>query len=72
MGVKSGMVEGTEGPFLHATFHCHMCNDKGIGTPKQIFLLTFDQNEEYKCPQRRIPCAIFRKFAEFAPRFRMC
>ena len=35
------------------------------------FLLRFDRNLEYKRPQGRIPCAIFTKFAEFEPHFRM-
>jgi len=35
------------------------------------FLLRFhQQNVEYKRPGR-IPCAIFAKFEEFVPRFRM-
>jgi len=38
---------GGEGP-LHAKFHPHRCNDKGIGHPKLKFLLRFDQNVEYK------------------------
>ena len=55
MGVKFGM----EGPLR--------ANDKGIGPPKLKLLLIFDQIVEYK----RSPCAIFPKFAEFVPRFRM-
>ena len=55
------------GPLLHAKFHPHRCNDKGVGPPKLKFLLRFDQNVEYKS----IPCAIFTKFAEFVPHFRM-
>ena len=36
-GVKLGMNEGTEG-LLHAKFHPHRHNDKGIGPPKtEIF-----------------------------------
>ena len=50
MGVKFGKKEGTEGPLLHAKFHLHRCNDKGIGPPKLKFLLSFDQNVEYKRP----------------------
>jgi len=56
------MEEGTL-PLLHAKFHPHRCNDKGVGPPKLKFLLRFDQNVEYKRPQGRIPCAIFTKFA---------
>ena len=32
---------------LHAKFHPHRCNDKGIGAPKLKFLLRFDQNVQY-------------------------
>jgi len=46
--------------------------NKGIGPLKLKILLIFGQNVEYKyAPQGRIPCAIFTKFAEFVPRFRM-
>ena len=71
MGVKFGMEEGTEGPILHAKFHPHRCNDKGVGLPKLKFLLRFDRNLEYKRPAWRVPCAIFIKFAEFVHHFRM-
>jgi len=50
MGVKFGKKEGTEGPLLHAKFHLHRCNDKGIGPPKLKFLMRFDENVEYKRP----------------------
>jgi len=52
------------GDRLRAKFHPHRCNDKGVGPPKLKFLLRFD-------PQGRIPCAIFIKFAEFVPYFRV-
>ena len=39
---------GTEGPLLHAKFHLHRCNDKGVGPQELKFLLRFDQNVEYK------------------------
>jgi len=32
------------GGAIHATFHPHRCNDKGVGPPKLKFLLRFDQN----------------------------
>ena len=70
MGVKFGVEEGTEDPLLHAKFHPHWCNNKGIVPPKLKFLLRFDQNVEYKRPAGDIPCAIFTKFADFVPRFR--
>ena len=50
MGVKFGTEEGTEGSLLHAKFHPHHCNDKGVGHPKLQFLLRYDQNVEYKRP----------------------
>jgi len=61
------------GRLLHAKCHPNRCNDKGIGSPKLTFLLRFDQNVEYKRPAGAypLPCAIFTKFAEFEPRFRM-
>ena len=71
MGVKFGTEERTQGPLLRAKFHPHRCNDKGIGPLKLKFLLIYGQNVEYKRPQGRIPYAIFTKFAEFVPRFRM-
>jgi len=69
MRVKFGTEEGTKGPRLCAKFHPHRCNDKGIGPPKQKFLLRFNQNVEYKRPAGTKPCAIFTKFAAFVPRF---
>ena len=59
------------GDFLHAKFNPNRCNGWGIVAPKLKFLLRFDQNVEYKRPAGGIPCAIFIKFAEFVPRFRM-
>jgi len=50
MGVKFGMEEGNEGPLLHAKFHPHRSNDKGVGPQKLKFLLRFDRNVEYKRP----------------------
>jgi len=38
------------GPLLHAKFHLHRCNDKGVGPQKLKFFLRFDQNVEYKRP----------------------
>jgi len=38
-----------------AKFRPHRCNDKGIETSKLTFLLRFDQNVEYKCPEGRHP-----------------
>jgi len=38
--------EGTFGTEDETKFHPHRCNGKGIGPPKLIFLLTFDQHVE--------------------------
>ena len=67
MGVKFGMEEGTYtsvstyGPLLHAKFHPHRCNDKGVGPPKLKFLLRFDRNVEYKRPAGAYPLRNFHK-----------
>ena len=58
MGVKFGVEEGTEGPLLHAKFHPHRCNDKGVGPTKLKFLLRFDQNVEYKRPAGAYPLRV--------------
>jgi len=46
MRVKFGIEEGTflSSMPLHAKFHPHRCNDKGVGPPKLKFLLRFDQS----------------------------
>ena len=74
MGVKFGTEEGPKVPssLLRAKFQPHRCNGKGIGPTKLTFLLRFDQNVEYiNDPQGLTPCAIFIKFAEFVPLFRV-
>jgi len=43
-GVKFDMEKGSKGSLLHAKFHPHQCNDKGIGPPKLSFFLRFGQN----------------------------
>jgi len=55
------MEEGTEGPVLHAKFHTHRCNYKGVGPQKLKFLLRFDQNVEYKRPAGAHPLHDFHK-----------
>ena len=52
---------GSFGPLLHAKFHPHRCNDKGVGPPKLKFLLRFDQNVEYKRPAGAYPLRDFHK-----------
>ena len=49
------------GPLLHAKFHPHRCNDKGVGLQKLKFLLRFDQNVEYKRPAGAYPLRNFHK-----------
>ena len=61
MGVKFGMEEGTFGSLLHATFHPHRCNDKGVGPPELKLLLRFDRNVEYKRPAGAYPLLNFHK-----------
>jgi len=63
MGVKFGVEEWIEGP-LHAKFHTHRCNDKGIGPPKLKFLVRFDQNVEW-----HIHCKIFYKICRICISF---
>ena len=63
-----GDQRSPHGPLLHAKFHPHLCNGKGVGPQKLKILLRFDRN---LAPQGRIPCVIFTKFAEFVPHFRM-
>ena len=67
-GVKFGIEEGT-GPLLHAKFHPHRFNDKGVGPPKLIFLLRFDQNVEYKRPAGAYPLRDFHKICSVCTSF---
>ena len=54
MGVKFGAL-------LHAKFHPHRRNNKGIGPRKLKCLLRFDQNVEYKRPAGVYPLRDFHK-----------
>ena len=58
------------GPLLHAKFHPHRCKDKGIGPPKQKFLLIFDQNVEYKRPVGAYPLHDFYKICRICTSFK--
>jgi len=69
MGVKFAVEEGTEGPLLHAKFHPHRCNDKGVGPQKLKFLLRFDQNVEYKRPAGAYPLRDFHKICRICTSF---
>jgi len=55
MVVTFGTEEWTEDPLLHAKFHPHRCNDKGVGPQKLKILLRFFQNVEYKRPAGAYP-----------------
>ena len=46
--MKFGKAEWTKGPFLHAKFHPHRCNDNSVGSPKLKMLQKFYQILEYK------------------------
>jgi len=62
------MEEGTKGPLLHAKFHPHRCNNKGVGPSKLKFLLRFDQHVEYKRPTGAYPLGDFHKICNvFTP-----
>jgi len=52
------------GDLLHAKFHPHRCNDKGVGPPKLKLLLRFDQNVEYKRPAGAYPLRDFNKILQ--------
>jgi len=65
-GVKFGMEEGN---FLHAKFHPHRCNSKGVGPPKLKFLLGFDRNVEYKRPAGAYPLRDFHKICRVCTSF---
>jgi len=69
MGVKFGMEEGIFGPLLHAKFHPHRCNDKGVGPPKLKFLFRFDRNVEYKRPAGAYPLRDFHKICRVCNAF---
>ena len=58
------------GPLLHAKFHPHRCNDKGVGTQNLNFYSDLTEMWNINAPQGRIPCAIFTKVAQFVPHFR--
>ena len=47
----------------------HRCNDKGVGPPKLKFLLTFDQNVEYKRPAGAYPLRDFHKICRVCTSF---
>ena len=57
------------GPLLHAKFHPHRCNDKGVGPQKLKFLLRFDQNVEYKRPAGAYPLHDFHKICRVCTPF---
>ena len=54
---------------LHAKFHPHGCNDKGVGPPKLKFLVTFDRNLEHKRPAGAYPLRDFHKICRVCTSF---
>ena len=60
---------GGFGPLLHAKFHPHRCNDKGVRPPKLKFLLRFDQNVEYKRPAGAYPLRDFHNICRICTSF---
>ena len=60
-----------QGGLLHAKFHPHQCNDKGVGPPKLRFLLRFDRNVEYKRPAGAYPLRDFHKICRVCTSFRV-
>ena len=60
---------GDLGPLLHAKFHPHWWNDKGVGPPKLKFLLRFDKNVEYKRPAGAYPLRDFHKICRVCTSF---
>ena len=59
------------GPLLHAKFHPHWCNDKGVGPQKLKFLLRFDQNVECKGPTGAYPLRDFHKICRVSTPFQV-
>ena len=59
----------SRGPLLHAKFHPHRCNVKGVGPPKLKFLLRFDRNLEYKRPAGTYPLRDFHKICRVCTSF---
>ena len=57
------------GGVLHANFHSHRCNDKGVGPQKLKSLLRFDQNVEYKRPAGAYPLCNFHKICRVCTPF---
>jgi len=60
---------GPSVPLLHAKFHPHRFNDKGVGPPKLKLLLRFDQNVEYKRPAGAYPLRDFHKSCRICTSF---
>ena len=66
MGVKFAW---SKGPLLHAKFHPHRCNDKGVGPPKLKFLVRFDRNVEYERPAEAYHLRDFHKICRLCTSF---
>ena len=71
IGVKFGMgEEGTGGPLRRAKFH-PMGATTSVYSPKTEIFTHLKKMWNINAPQQRMPYAIFTKFAEFVPHFRM-
>ena len=57
-------------PLLHAKFHPHRCNNKGVAPQKLKFLLRFDQNVEYKRPAGAYSLRDFHKIRRVCTPFK--
>ena len=59
------------GPLLCAKFYPHQCNDKGIGPQNWNYYWDLIKMWNINAPHGRIPSAMFTKFVQFVPHFRM-
>jgi len=57
------------GGVLHAKFHPHRCNDKGVGPQKLKCLFRFDRNVEYKRSAGAYPLCDFHKICRVSTSF---
>jgi len=59
------------GPLLHAKFHPHRCNVKGVGHQKLKILLRLFQNVEYKRPAGAYTLCDFHKICRICTAFQV-
>ena len=70
-GVKFGTEDGTEGPSSVPNFTSIGAKTRVQDPQNGNFYSDLTKMRNINAPQGRIPCAIFTKFAEFVPHFRM-